>query len=224
MIAQAHLASLSGWCKTSRLRSEECAISVFPAFQRSAAARAGMERHADITEVLFSEQNIKTRVAEMGQQLASDYQHKQPLVLGVLSGSFIFMADLVRCIQPPPSGLHVDFARAQSYAGKATWSSGEVHTIMGKLPIQNRHIILVEDIVDSGQTTKNLIIGLKKAGVASCALVALLNKTSRRVENVDVALQGFECPDKFVVGYGLDFDEEYRSLPFIGVLRPECYS
>ncbi|KAK9863700.1 hypothetical protein WJX84_000103 [Apatococcus fuscideae] len=182
-----------------------------------------MEPHEDIAKVLFSEEDIRTRVAEMGKELASLYETKQPLVLGVLSGSFVFMADLVRSIQPVPTGLHVDFARARSYAGKSTLSSGEVDVIMGKLPVRGRHVILVEDIVDTGNTTKHLIKGLMESGAETCALVALLNKKCRRVTDVGVSLEGFECPDEFVVGYGLDFNEEYRSLPYVGVLKPQCY-
>lgn len=150
----------------------------------------------------------------------------QPLTVLVLvqtlCGAFVFMADLVRSIEPVPRDLDMDFIRISSYVG--TQSSGDSTMAMqSRLPIKGRHVLVVEDIVDTGRTLKTLISTLQQQGAASVKIVTLLNKQARRVVDIQADYIGFQCPDEFVVGYGLDFEHKYRSLPYIGVLHPRCY-
>ncbi|KAK9829349.1 hypothetical protein WJX72_005309 [[Myrmecia] bisecta] len=180
--------------------------------------------HPNVLKVLVPQHTIAARVAELGREIAQDYAVRQPLLVGTLSGAFIFMADLARCIDPVPDGLAVDFLRASSYGGTATVTSGEVKLGMQlKTPLNGRHVLLVEDIVDTGTTAKRLVEELRGQGAASVEVVALLNKSPRRTVDMDLRYCGFECPDEFVIGYGLDYNEMYRSLPYVGVLKPECY-
>ncbi|KAL3137575.1 hypothetical protein ABBQ38_004858 [Trebouxia sp. C0009 RCD-2024] len=178
--------------------------------------------HGDIEKVLYNQDVIAEAVSQLGRQLAQDYAEKTPLVLGTLCGAFVFMADLVRCIDPVPSGLEMDFLRISSYVG--TQSSGNGTMAMEpRLPVKGRHVLVVEDIVDTGRTLKALISHLEQQGAASVKIVTLLNKQARRVNDIQADYVGFQCPDDFVVGYGLDFEHKYRSLPYIGVLQPRCY-
>ncbi|KAL3150863.1 hypothetical protein ABBQ32_000613 [Trebouxia sp. C0010 RCD-2024] len=132
------------------------------------------------------------------------------------------MADLVRCIDPVPRGLEMDFLRISSYVG--TQSSGNnTMAMQPRLPVKGRHVLVVEDIVDTGRTLKALISHLEQQGAASVKIVTLLNKQARRVMEIQADYVGFQCPDDFVVGYGLDFEHKYRSLPYIGILQPRCY-
>ncbi len=175
----------------------------------------------DIQTVLFSEQEIAAKVQEIGAQITRDFEGKNPLVLSVLRGSFIFMADLVRAIKIP---CEVDFMSVSSY-GSGAVSSGEVKIDKDlDNSIENRHLIVVEDILDSGRTLSYLMNNLKSRNVASISLCTFLDKPERRVVPVEVNYCGFTVPDEFIVGYGLDYDQRYRNLPFIGVLKPEVYS
>uniref|UniRef100_A0A7S0RF50 Hypoxanthine phosphoribosyltransferase n=1 Tax=Chlamydomonas leiostraca TaxID=1034604 RepID=A0A7S0RF50_9CHLO len=181
--------------------------------------------HDDIDYILYSEEQLKARVGVMGHQLSVDYADKAPLILGVLTGAFQFTGDLVRAMDPCPRGTTVNFVRASSY-GSGTASSGQVTLKVDIDPsrVAGRHVILVEDIVDTGLTLTRLrAYIMEQCGAASCAIVALLDKKERRKVEIVPDYSGFDCPNEFVVGYGLDFDEEYRTLPYIGVLRPECY-
>ncbi|CAL5221099.1 g3231 [Coccomyxa viridis] len=160
----------------------------------------------------------------MGRTIAEDFEEKEPLIIGTLNGAFVFMADLVRAVQPVPEGLNMDFLRASSYTGAATTGQDAVEMgLVSKIPIHGRHILLVEDIIDTGKTLQELCSRMRKQGAASVSTVTLLDKVARRVVDLEPDYRGFECPDEFVVGYGLDYDEQYRSLPYVGVLRPECY-
>ena len=174
----------------------------------------------DIQEVLFSEEQLKNRVQEIARQITADYQGKEIMLISVLRGSFVFMADLCRAIDLPCT---LDFMAVSSY-GKGTKSSGQVQITKDlSEDITDRHIIVVEDILDSGNTLSYLLKILENRHPASIRLCTLLDKPDRRVKPVEVHYSGFTIPDAFVVGYGLDFDQHYRQLPYIGVLKPSVY-
>ena len=171
----------------------------------------------DVERVLFSEEELKNRVAEIAAQIDRDYAGKEPLLISVLRGSFVFMADLVRQIHLPCT---VDFMAVSSY-GAGTSSSGQVKIIKDlSEQIEGKDVIVVEDILDSGNTLSYLLQILQARHPASMKLCTLLDKPDRRIKPVHVDYSGFSIPDEFVVGYGLDFAEKYRNLPYIGVLKP----
>ena len=175
----------------------------------------------DIKEVLFTEEQLKQKVAELGAQITADYQGKNPLIVSVLKGSYVFMADLTRRIDVP---CQVDFMVVSSY-GAGTKTSGEVQIIKDlENSIDGRDLIIVEDILDSGVTLSYLMKVLTARGANSIRLCTLLSKPERRKVDVPVDYLGFEIPDEFVVGYGLDYAEKYRNLPYIGILKPSVYS
>ena len=162
--------------------------------------------------MLFSEDEIKQAVARLAAEIKQDYQGKQPLLIGILKGSFVFMADLIRQLQLP---VEVDFVKLSSYgAGKET--SGKVKVVQGlKTPIKERDVLVVEDIVDTGLTLSFLLDYLRKKKPASLRLCALTDKPSRRQVPVTINYLGFTVPDKFIVGYGIDWNEKFRYLPDI---------
>ncbi len=175
----------------------------------------------DLASVMFDEKALKDKCQEMGQQLAKDYAGKDLLVVGILKGSVMFFADLTRNIDIP---LNIDFMVASSY-GNGTETSGKVNIKKDlSVDIKGRHVLLVEDIIDSGVTMSQLMEVLQQREPASLKLCALLSKPSRRQIDVKIDYCGFEIPDEFVVGYGLDYAENYRNLPLIGVLKPEVYA
>src|SRR6266513_2982877 len=171
-------------------------------------------------EVLLSQEQLQTRITELGAEITRDYAGLNPLLIGVLKGACFFLSDLLRAIDIP---LGIEFIAISSY-GSSTRTSGEVRILKDlDVPIENRHIIVVEDIVDTGLTLSYLMANLKSRGAASVKLVALLDKFERREREVSIDYLGFKIPDHFVVGYGLDFAERYRNLPFIAVLKnPEA--
>ena len=176
----------------------------------------------DIAKILYSEEQLQQRVREMGAEIARDYEGKNPIMVCILKGSIMFYADLLRSMPIP---VTLDFMAVSSYGNK-TKSSGEVEIrkdLSGS--IENKHVIIVEDIVDSGFTLSYLTRMLASRGAASIKLCTLLDKPSRRAEGITLKSDycGFEIPDEFVVGYGLDYSEKYRNLPYIGVLKPEVY-
>ncbi len=174
----------------------------------------------DIQEVLFSEEQLDRRVREIAAEINKDYEGKEIMLISVLRGSFVFMADLCRRIDLPCS---LDFMSVSSY-GKGTTSSGQVQITRDlSSDISGKHIIVVEDILDSGNTLSYLLKLLEQRNPASIRLCTLLNKPDRRVKHVDVHYCGFDIPDAFIVGYGLDYAEQYRNLPYIGILKPEVY-
>ena len=175
----------------------------------------------NIAKVLISEQEIQRRIAELGPQISADYAGKIPFIVAVLKGAYVFLADLCRQLGVPHE---VHFMAISSYAGRATESSGVVRILMD-LPAspEGRHVLVVEDIVDSGRTLDYILRNLRTRNPASVRVCTLLSKPSRREIEVPLDYIGFEIPDEFVLGYGLDFDERYRNLPFIGVLKPELY-
>jgi hypoxanthine phosphoribosyltransferase len=167
-------------------------------------------------EILYSPEQIASRVAELGAEIREWYPKSEPIVVvGVLKGSFLFMADLVRSLSGP---VHCEFLGVSSYVG--THSSGAVQITQDlRADIQDRHVLLVEDIVDTGLTLEYLRRTLEARQPRSLKVVALLDKPSRRQVPVQVDLIGFEIPDLFVIGYGLDLDQLWRNLPYIGVFR-----
>ena len=176
----------------------------------------------DIARVLLSQEEIQNRVQEMGRQIAWDYRGKNPAMICILKGAIMFYTDLLRAI---PIQLAMDFMAVSSY-GKRTKSSGEVEIRKDlSTSIENRHVIIVEDIIDSGYTLTYLTRMLAARGAASIKICTLLDKPSRRAPGITLKSDyyGFEVPDAFVVGYGLDYNEAYRNLPYIGVLKSEVY-
>ena len=174
----------------------------------------------DIEKILFTSEDIKTAVQKLGQKLTKDYQDKNPVVVGILRGAAPFMIDLVRAMD---CYLEIDFIDVSSY-GDATESSGAV-TILKDIDsdVTGRHVLLVEDIVDTGRTLEKLLELFSGRGAASVKVCSLLDKPERRIANVTADYVGLSVPNEFVVGYGLDFRQQYRNLPYIGVLKPEIY-
>lgn len=175
----------------------------------------------DIKQVLVSEQEIQQTIENLGQRLTKDYQGKDVVVVGVLRGASIFMADLIRAID---LYLDIDFMAVSSY-GDATETSGEVKIIKDlDSQIKEKHILFVEDIIDTGRTLKYLIELFEYRGAASIKVCTLLDKPDRRiVEDLVPDYVGIQVPNEFVVGYGLDYKQKYRNLPYIGVLKEEIY-
>lgn len=171
-------------------------------------------------DVLLSEEQIRARIADLGAQITRDYAGQNPLLIGVLKGALFFLSDLMRAID---TRLSLEFMAISSY-GSSTRTSGEVRIMKDlDVPIEGRHILVVEDIVDTGLTLSYLLANLHARGAASVKLAALLDKYERRQKEVKIDYLGFPIPDEFVVGYGLDFAERYRNLPFIAVLKnPEA--
>jgi len=174
----------------------------------------------DIESVLYSEEQLQTRVRELGEAISRDFAGKEPLFVGVLKGSFIFMADLMRYVDLKCS---VDFMAVSSYGNKSVTTGAVKINKDLSADIEGRDVIMVEDILDSGLTLNYLKQYLSVRKPASISLVTLLDKPARRKAPVQADYAGFEVPDAFVVGYGLDYAEKYRNLPYIGILRPTVY-
>ncbi|MBR5379924.1 MAG: hypoxanthine phosphoribosyltransferase [Clostridia bacterium] len=174
----------------------------------------------DMAYILLSREQIAQRVKKLGECIRRDFEGKKPLMVCILKGSVVFFSDLIRSVDMP---LEIEFMTASSY-GSATVSSGEVK-VVGALDekIRDRHVILVEDIIDSGRTIAYIKADMLNKGVKSLTVCTLLDKPSRRVSDVQPDYTGFEVPDAFVVGYGLDYAQAYRNFPDIGVLKPEIY-
>ncbi len=179
-----------------------------------------MEKRSDIREVLISEEQLAAKVAEMGAAISRDYQGKKLMIIGVLKGSVVFMSDLLRRITIT---VEMDFMAVSSY-GSGTKTSGVVKILkdLDRL-IQGYHILIVEDILDSGMTLSYLTELLQDRSPASIRIATLLDKPERRKVDIRPDYVGFQIPDEFVVGYGLDYAELYRNLPYVGVLAPHVY-
>lgn len=174
----------------------------------------------DVESVLLSAEELAKRIEEIGAEITKDYAGKEILMIGVLRGAVIFMADLARAIKVP---VAIDFMAVSSY-GSGTSSSGVVRILKDlDEDVAGKHVLVVEDIIDSGLTLNYLLDNLKSRKPASIKLCTLLNKPERRKVKVDIDYNGFDVPDYFVIGYGLDYAEKYRNLPFIGILKPEVY-
>ena len=174
----------------------------------------------DIERVLISEEAIEAEVARVGRQITEDFRDKNPIFVGVLKGCFIFMADLMRHVDIKCT---MDFMAVSSYSGTSSTGAVKINKDLGQ-DIEGRHVIIVEDILDSGVTLsylKHYLLGRKPASIT---IATLLDKPARRKSDIVADYSCFEVPDAFVVGYGLDYNEHYRNLPYIGVLKPEIYS
>lgn len=175
----------------------------------------------DIQEILYSQEQIQEEIDRLSRQITEDFRDRNPLVICVLKGAFIFMADLVKRLEMP---LEIDFMAISSY-GQSMKSSGEVKIIKDlDTPVEGRHVLIVEDIIDSGLTLSYLIDVLERRNAHSVSVVTLFDKPARRTVELEVDYKGFVLPDSFVVGYGLDYAEKYRNLPYIGTLKPEVYT
>ena len=176
--------------------------------------------HRDIAEILISEEEIHAKVVELGKQITHDYQGKNLLLLGVLKGAVPFIIDLARAIDLL---VDIDYMAISSY-GNETHSSGVVRILKDlEAPIDQKHVLIVEDIVDSGLTLNYLMGMLKKRDPLSVQVCTLLNKEQKRDIEVELTYEGFTIPMLFVVGYGMDYSQLYRNLPYIGILKPEAY-
>ena len=173
----------------------------------------------DIQEILFTREEIYKRVVEIGGRITEDFRDKDPVFIGVLKGCFIFMADLMRCVNVKCS---MDFMAVSSYKGTTSTGAVSINKDLSE-PIEGRHVILVEDILDSGVTLNYLKNYLQVRKPASITVVTLMDKPSRRKADIYADYSCFEVPDAFVVGYGLDYNQRYRTLPYIGVLKEEVY-
>ena len=196
-----------------------------PEFVHPSPAVAAFEEkpspHSDLTGVLITQDELRLRIAQMGADITRDYADKDPLLIGVLKGAVYFMTDLSRAID---CLLTLDFMAVSSY-GDAHKSSGVVRIIKDlNEPVTDRHVIILEDILDTGLTLKYLARNFHGRGAASVAIATLLFKEGTQAVDLDVQYVGFTIPDAFVVGYGLDYAQHYRNLPYIGVLKPALYA
>lgn len=177
--------------------------------------------NGDIEKIMISEEQIAAKVKELGSILAEEYREKNPLLICVLKGAILFMADLIRQMD---IRCEMDFMAVSSY-GSGTESSGMVRILKDlDTSVQDRHVIVMEDIMDSGLTLSRLVELLRHREAASVKVVTLLNKPERRKVDITPDYSGYDIPDEFVVGYGLDYAENYRNLPYIGILKPEVYA
>ncbi|MBQ3008696.1 MAG: hypoxanthine phosphoribosyltransferase [Oscillospiraceae bacterium] len=175
----------------------------------------------DIRDVLITEEEIREIVKELGKKITEDYKDKNLFLITVLKGAVLFLGDLMRAIECP---CEIEFMVTSSY-GSGTVSSGNVKIVKDiDVPLDDKDVLIVEDILDTGLTLSFLIELLKNRNPKSIEICTLLDKPSRRVAEIEAKYTGREIPDEFVVGYGLDYDEKYRNLPFIGVLKPEVYA
>jgi hypoxanthine phosphoribosyltransferase len=179
--------------------------------------------HDDIEDILIPEDKLQARVAALAEAVERDYRGKDVMLVGILKGAIMFMADIARCLSIP---VDIDFMAISSY-GDATESSGVVRILKDlDAPIENKHVLIVEDIVDTGLTIRYLMENLQRRSPASIAICTLLDKekTAGREKVLAPAYVGFTIPDRFVVGYGLDYAQKYRNLPYVGVLKPSVYA
>lgn len=176
--------------------------------------------HNDIAEILITEKELQSRIAELGKEVAKDYEGKTPIFVGVLKGAIMFFADMVRATPIP---CEYDFMAVSSY-GAGTISSGKINLIKDlSADIKGRHVVILEDILDTGNTLRFVVDHLMEKEPASLKICALLDKPSRRTAPIEADYVGFTIPNQFVVGYGLDYDEIYRNIPYVGILKPEVY-
>jgi hypoxanthine phosphoribosyltransferase len=181
-----------------------------------------MDLQNDIAKILISREQLEQRIHELGEAISRDYAGKDLLLVCILKGGVVFLSDLVRAIHIPHA---IEFMAISSYGGTRTESSGVVRIMMDlNTSIENRNVLIVEDIIDTGHTLAHIVDLLKTRNPQSLRICTLLNKSSRREVPVQVDYIGFDIPNEFVVGYGLDFNEIYRNLPFVGVLKPERYT
>ena len=175
----------------------------------------------DIKEILFTQEDLKAITKELGEKVTRDYKDKKLYLVTILKGAVVFLTDFMRNVDLP---CEVDFMVVSSY-GSGVTSSGNVKIIKDlDVPLEDKDVLIVEDILDSGNTLKFVVDMIKKRHPKSVEICALLDKPSRRIADIQAKYVGREIPDEFVVGYGLDYDEKYRNLPYLGVLKPEVYT
>jgi len=180
-----------------------------------------MKMEDKLGEVLISEEELKNGVKNLGEKISQDYQGKKPILIGILRGAFVFLADLIRAIEIP---IEVDFMGVESYGGQ-TQSSGVVRILRDlSSNIEGRHVVVIEDIVDTGQTLNYILENLKTRRPLSLKVCTLLDKRERRIVNIPLDYIGFTVPDRFVVGYGLDYAQKYRNLPYLTFIEGSYYS
>ena len=178
------------------------------------------DMNCDIDHILVSEQQLKDKVAQLGAAISRDYAGHDLLLVSILKGAVVFMADLLRAVTTPCA---IDFMVVSSY-GSGTSTSGLVKIIKDlDQDLSGKDVLIVEDILDTGVTLSHLVPMLKMRNPSSVRICAILSKPSRRQADIEPDYKGFDVPDEFVVGYGLDYDEKYRNLPYVGVLKPEIY-
>jgi hypoxanthine phosphoribosyltransferase len=175
--------------------------------------------HQDIMKILLTQEEIESKAKELSETLKEEYKKKNPILLGLLKGSTMFMADLMKNLD---IDLQIEFMDVSSYHG--TESTGDIKIVKDlDVSVRGRHVLIVEDIVDTGRTLEKIIELLRSRGAESVEMVTLLDKPEARIAAIHAKYVGFTIPKKFVVGYGLDYDEKYRNLPYIGVLKPSVY-
>lgn len=180
-----------------------------------------MSMHDDIKNVLVTEEELKAKVADLGAQISRDYAGKNLLLVSILKGAVVFMADLMRAVSIPCS---IDFMVVSSYGGTNTQTTGLVKIVKDlDADLTGKDVLIVEDILDTGVTLSNLVPMLKMRNPSSVKICAILDKPTRRKADIQPDYEGFQVPDEFVVGYGLDYNEKYRNLPYVGVLKPHVY-
>ena len=180
-----------------------------------------MDMRDDIQTVLVSEEQLRAKVAELGARISRDYAGKDLLLVSILKGAVVFMADLMRAVTIPCS---IDFMVVSSYGGTNTETTGLVKIVKDlDADLTGKDVLIVEDVLDTGVTLSNLVPMLKMRNPSSVKICAILDKPARRKTDIAADYRGFEVPDAFVVGYGLDYNEKYRNLPYVGVLKPEIY-
>lgn len=176
--------------------------------------------HENILRVLLSEQEIRERIAQLGETISRDYAGKNPLFVGILKGVVVFFADMVRAVDIP---CEFDFMAVSSYSGTESTGNLKIKKDLGA-DIRGRHVVILEDILDTGLTLSRTVELLMSRGPASLKICALLDKPERRTAPIQADYVGFTIPNEFVVGYGLDYNEQYRNLPYVGILKPEAYA
>jgi len=192
-----------------------------PPTQGYSALFAGSALTDDLARILITEHELQDRIVELGSQISIDYANMDPVLIGVLRGMFVFMADLVRTITIP---ISVDFIGITRY-GPSTRTHGVVRFVKDlEICIENRHVLFIEDVIDTGMSLRYIMNNLRARRPASLHICTLFDKPRIRLFELDVAYTGFVLPDEFVVGYGLDYDERYRNLPFVGVLHDDAIS
>ncbi|HIX16723.1 MAG TPA: hypoxanthine phosphoribosyltransferase [Candidatus Gemmiger faecavium] len=176
----------------------------------------------DIDHILVSQQQLQDKISELGAQISRDYDGHELLLVSILKGSVVFMADLMRAITIPCA---IDFMVVSSYGGSNTTTTGLVKIVKDlDQDLSGKDVLIVEDILDTGVTLSHLMPMLQMRNPRSVKICSILSKPSRRKADIEPDYMGFEVPDEFVVGYGLDYDEKYRNLPYVGVLKPEVYT
>ena len=180
-----------------------------------------MTMHDDIQTILVTEEQLQAKVAQLGARISQDYAGKDLLLVSILKGAVVFMADLMRAVSIPCS---IDFMVVSSYGGTNTETTGLVKIVKDlDADLTGKDVLIVEDVLDTGVTLSNLVPMLKMRNPSSVKICAILDKPTRRKADIQPDYEGFQVPDEFVVGYGLDYNEKYRNLPYVGVLKPEIY-